>query len=46
MALYAIGCMLENKRRDKLQGSAAELSINDMLDDLTDKEKPDFRYVY
>jgi MFS transporter, ACS family, allantoate permease len=47
MALYAAGCYLENRKRDRIEGSVPEqLSTVDMLDDLTDKEKPNFRYVY
>lgn len=46
MAIYAVGCYFENKRRDRLYGTTPEMATDDMLDDLTDKEKPSFRYVY
>ncbi|KAI8295781.1 hypothetical protein K4K56_010500 [Colletotrichum sp. SAR 10_98] len=44
--LYALGCYLENNRRDRLGPVVVEAEIEDMLDDRTDKEKPSFRYVY
>ncbi|KAF4856965.1 putative transporter [Colletotrichum siamense] len=46
MGLYALGCYLENNRRDRLGPVVVEAEIEDMLDDRTDKEKPSFRYVY
>lgn len=46
MGLYALGCYLENNRRDKLGPAVMEAETEDMLDDRTDKEKPSFRYVY
>lgn len=46
MALYAGGCYWENARRDKAAGANPEVSVDTMLDDLTDWEKPGFRYVY
>ncbi len=46
LAIYAVGCRQENKRRDKLEGQSAPLSIALALDDRTDREKVGFRYVY
>jgi hypothetical protein len=46
IGLYALGCHLENARRDKIHGPVVGMSAGDLLDDLTDKEKPNFRYVY
>ncbi|KAL4967095.1 MFS general substrate transporter [Aspergillus stella-maris] len=50
MGLYALGCYLENRSRDAKEAAAAEptaeLSAQEMLDDVTDKEKPGFRYVF
>ncbi|CCE79361.1 Piso0_001418 [Millerozyma farinosa CBS 7064] len=48
IAIYGVGCILENKRRDKEYGSA-EANVDPDLDalDLTDKEKERwFRYVW
>lgn len=48
LGLYAVGCHIENSKRDANKGATpvAELSADELLDDLTDKEKSDFRYVY
>ncbi|KAH8894520.1 MFS general substrate transporter [Thozetella sp. PMI_491] len=46
MGLYATGCYFENKRRDRIEGTTAQLTTDDMLDDATDKEKVGFRYSY
>ncbi|ETS84336.1 hypothetical protein PFICI_02361 [Pestalotiopsis fici W106-1] len=46
MGIYAAGCWFENKQRDRIESGATELSADDMLDDMTDKEKVGFRYVY
>jgi 3-hydroxyacyl-CoA dehydrogenase len=45
MAIYAVGVRWENARRDKKEQGVLEVSTETMLDDLTDKEKPGFRYV-
>jgi hypothetical protein len=45
MAIYAVGVRWENTRRDKKEQGVPEVSTETMLDDLTDKEKPGFRYV-
>jgi len=46
LAIYAGGCIIENRRRDKLEGRGVEVSVAHMLDDRTDREKKGFRYVY
>jgi MFS transporter, ACS family, allantoate permease len=46
MAVYAIGCRIENKRRDAREGLVGEMSVDLQLSDLTDYEKPGFRYSY
>ncbi|KAH8172804.1 major facilitator superfamily protein [Sarocladium implicatum] len=46
MAVYGLGCRWENKQRDAKEGALGELSTNLQLGDLTDYEKPGFRYVY
>ncbi|VUC38193.1 unnamed protein product [Clonostachys rosea] len=47
MGMYYIGIKWENKRRDRMYGVVAQMNdVEDhSLDDLTDKEKKDFRYV-
>ncbi|KAH6976361.1 major facilitator superfamily domain-containing protein [Ilyonectria sp. MPI-CAGE-AT-0026] len=46
LGMYAVGCKIENKRRDKREGEYVELSLGEMVDDKTDYEKRGFRYVY
>ncbi|KAH7016372.1 major facilitator superfamily domain-containing protein [Microdochium trichocladiopsis] len=46
LAAYAIGCRIENSRRDKAEGSDVSVSMKEQLGDLTDYEKTGFRYVY
>ncbi|KAK5989278.1 putative transporter [Cladobotryum mycophilum] len=46
MAAYALGCIVENRRRDKREGREVYLTVTDQLGDLTDYEKKGFRYVY
>lgn len=47
MLLYIVGVKWENRRRDKLHGKVVEGGADPTLsfDDLTDWEKPNFRYV-
>ncbi|KAK2606711.1 hypothetical protein N8I77_005442 [Diaporthe amygdali] len=47
MLVYIIGVKLENHRRQKLHGAVVEGDVDPTLsfDDLTDWEKPNFRYV-
>jgi ACS family allantoate permease-like MFS transporter len=46
LAAYAGGCIIENRRRDKREGTDVSTHINDQLGDLTDYEKKCFRYIY
>lgn len=46
LAIYAIGCMIENKRRDRLEGTDVDVTMTDLVGDMTDREKRGFRYVY
>jgi ACS family allantoate permease-like MFS transporter len=47
LVVYAVGLMLENKRRDVVEGEQqGELQNQDALEDCTDREKKGFRYVY
>ncbi|KAJ3548281.1 hypothetical protein NM208_g1096 [Fusarium decemcellulare] len=46
MAAYAVGCMIENKRRDKMEGNDVSVMVEEQLGDLTDYEKKGFRYIY
>ncbi|KAJ5761993.1 Major facilitator superfamily domain general substrate transporter [Penicillium nucicola] len=46
LAVYAFGCMIENKRRDKREGKNFQMSSAHQLSDLTDREKEGFRYIY
>lgn len=46
LAVYAVGLMLENRRRDRIEGQQTELPNAVALEDCTDKEKFGFRYVY
>lgn len=46
---YAIGCAIENRRRDRVEGpidEVVEISVEYQLGDLTDGERKGFRYVY
>jgi MFS transporter, ACS family, allantoate permease len=46
MLIYIVGVKCENRRRDRLYGPVVEGdSLAGSLDDLTDWEKPNFRYV-
>lgn len=46
MLIYMVGVKWENRRRDKLYSPVAEGDdLGATLDDLTDWEKPNFRYV-
>lgn len=45
LRIYAIGCKIENKRRNKREGTNVELSLGEMVDDKTDYEKRGFRYI-
>ncbi|KAK9770817.1 putative Major facilitator superfamily (MFS) profile domain-containing protein [Seiridium cardinale] len=47
MLLYIVGVQWENRRRDKLHGNMVEGDVDPSVsfDDLTDWEKPNFRYV-
>jgi MFS transporter, ACS family, allantoate permease len=51
IAIYGLLCKYENNRRDKLQGGGPlpqteEEKREEAFSDLTDKEKPNFRYTY
>jgi ACS family allantoate permease-like MFS transporter len=46
LGVYAVGCMIENKRRDKREGTNVEPTVAEMVEDKTDYEKRGFRYVY
>lgn len=46
LAVYAIGCTIENNQRDKREGTDIVLDDNEMIEDKTDYEKRAFRYVY
>lgn len=46
LAVYGIGCYMENKKRDRVDEDGLDVSLGDQLDDRTDKEKSRFRYVY
>lgn len=46
MAAYAVGCYIENKRRDEQEGTDIDVTIYEQLGDLTDYEKKGFRYIY
>lgn len=38
---------LENKRRDRISGSQEQLDLDETaFSDMTDKQNPNFRYVY
>ncbi|KAK6197272.1 hypothetical protein LQW54_010734 [Pestalotiopsis sp. IQ-011] len=47
MMVYMVGVKWENRRRDKLHGEVVEGDVDPKIsfDDLTDWEKPNFRYV-
>ncbi|EEU36118.1 uncharacterized protein NECHADRAFT_53068 [Fusarium vanettenii 77-13-4] len=46
LAAYAIGCKIENRIRDKREGTEVTLTTEEMLEDKTDYEKRGFRYIY
>lgn len=46
LAVYAVGCNIENRRRDKIEGTNVDVSLEELLSDKTDYEKRGFRYVY
>lgn len=46
LAAYAIGCKIENRRRDAREGTDVCLTQEEMLEDKTDYEKKGFRYIY
>ncbi|KAF4837641.1 putative transporter [Colletotrichum siamense] len=46
MVAYAVGCMIENRIRDRKEGTEVDVTVVDRLGDLTDYEKRGFRYVY
>ncbi|KAK4868377.1 hypothetical protein LT330_007099 [Penicillium expansum] len=46
LAVYAFGCMIENKRRDQREGKDIQVSTAHQLSDLTDWQKKGFRYIY
>ncbi|ETS73441.1 hypothetical protein PFICI_15046 [Pestalotiopsis fici W106-1] len=43
---YAGGCEIENRLRDKREGTNPSTTVSEMLEDKTDYEKQGFRYVY
>ncbi|KAF4431480.1 Major facilitator superfamily domain general substrate transporter [Fusarium acutatum] len=43
---YAGGCIIENRKRDKAEGTDVSVRVEDQLGDLTDYEKKGFRYIY
>lgn len=43
---YMFGCIIENRIRDKREGTNIEVTMDEQLEDLTDYEKRGFRYVY
>ncbi|KAL6365181.1 hypothetical protein LRP88_01163 [Fusarium phalaenopsidis] len=43
---YAVGCFLENKRRDRKEGTNVSVGADEQFGDLTDYEKRGFRYLY
>ncbi|RKL29098.1 hypothetical protein BFJ70_g10809 [Fusarium oxysporum] len=43
---YAGGCIVENRKRDKAEGTDVSVRVEDQLGDLTDYEKKGFRYIY
>lgn len=46
LLVYAGGCIIENKKRDRREGIDVMMNINEQLGDLTDYEKKGFRYIY
>lgn len=46
ISTYGILCWHDNKKRDRLQASQGVVQASEAFSDLTDKEKPDFRYDY
>ncbi|KAF4812292.1 putative transporter [Colletotrichum siamense] len=46
MVAYAVGCMIENRIRDRKEGTEVDITVVDQLGDLTDYEKRGFRYVF
>ncbi|KAH8894000.1 MFS general substrate transporter [Thozetella sp. PMI_491] len=46
LAGYAAGCIIENRKRDRLEGTDVDVTVGEQLGDLTDYEKRGFRYVY
>ncbi|KAH6683371.1 major facilitator superfamily domain-containing protein [Halenospora varia] len=45
MAAYALGVQIENRLRDRKQTGTEEITLGESLEDLTDWEKPRYRYV-
>ncbi|EXL91776.1 hypothetical protein NOF04DRAFT_16593 [Fusarium oxysporum II5] len=43
---YAGGCIVENRKRDKAEGTDVSVRVEDQLGDLTDYEKKGFLYIY
>lgn len=43
---YATGCIIENRKRDKAEGTDVPVQVEEQLGDLTDYEKRGFRYIY
>ncbi|RSM16152.1 hypothetical protein CDV31_004615 [Fusarium ambrosium] len=46
LAAYAIGCKMENRIRDKTEGTEVTLTTEEKVEDKTDYEKRGFRYIY
>lgn len=46
LAAYAVGCIIENRIRDKREGTDIDVTLDTQLGDLTDYEKKGFRYIY
>ncbi|RSM10004.1 hypothetical protein CDV31_007410 [Fusarium ambrosium] len=43
---YAVGCFMENRRRDRKEGTNVSVGADEQFGDLTDYEKRGFRYLY
>ncbi|KAM0425060.1 hypothetical protein ACHAPT_009619 [Fusarium lateritium] len=46
IAAYAVGCFVENRRRDQKEGRGVAVGVGEQFGDLTDYEKRGFRYLY
>ncbi|WAO90695.1 Hypothetical protein NCS54_00813200 [Fusarium falciforme] len=43
---YTVGCFMENKQRDRKEGTNVSVGADEQFGDLTDYEKRGFRYLY